>query len=218
MIQKITKNFFFFALCAGVLVHCSSDSDSDSNSTQTPESSASLTTEQSNALMNALSSVVGLVVDGAFEAGAVGLTAANFITADISKTDDCQPSGTVSATGTQEGVEGGTIDGASAVSFNFDDCAIEYESDTFFTINGTLDAEGVFDLVTEETGLNGQASLSYLGSLEVAGDPIDEEGTCGVNITVGADAMGTTVELTATGTLCGDTVDYTETINIDEEE
>ena len=194
MIKK-SFMFSFILLSATVLfLHCSSNS------------APSLSDSQSDALVSAIGSSIGLVVEDSLSA----LSAANLITKDISKSTDCDGGGTITATGTQAGVEEVTIDGASTIQVKFTDCEISVSGSDTITANGTLDVGGSIDLEGSESGITGTLSSYYTGSLALTGDNL-EPGDCDVDINVTATASGDTVDFTSTGSLCGDDVDFSAT-------
>ena len=186
------------------LLNCSSDS------------SLPMTNSQSNAVTKAISYSTVTVVDNSLEVGSdSGLSAANFITVNLTKSRDCDGGGTLKVSGTQAGVVNTTIDGVTDAQVKFTNCVVEVSSTQTITLNGTLDIDGSIDLAaSEEDGVTGDGSVSYTGSLEMTGDGLEKEGTCDVDLTTVADGQGLSVDLISTGDLCGNTIDYTWTLDL----
>lgn len=183
-----------------LFVNCSSDS------------SLPLTSAQSDSITEGIVNSLGLVIGGSLSPGA-GLSAANLITADLSISQGCEGGGTQKATGTQAGVDGTTINGATSMRVKFTDCVVNVSSTQTVTINGTLDADGNFDVVVAEGSLTGDSSITFAGSLELTGNDLEKEGTCEVEFTSTADAQGLSIDVASVGKLCGNSLDYDQTIN-----
>ena len=190
-----------------MLSHCGGDSaDTSANSTTT------LTDDQANAIAITMSSSLGLIVDSSL--GFSKLSTRAQTTEDVSGSESCEGGGSVSISGTQAGVEGSTINGATNVELSFNDCGVSFSDTETILVNGTLSVDGNIDyVISSGPSISGSSSGDVTGTLDVSGDSV-ETGTCGVDLNVSSTASGTMIDLTFSGSFCGEDYDYSVTVDV----
>ncbi|HLG20420.1 MAG TPA: hypothetical protein VI895_11475 [Bdellovibrionota bacterium] len=204
------KKVFFTGLAIFGLLYVGACSDDDA-----PASTTTLTETQAEAVASAVGEGTGAAVQGG-GFGRLAVRSQGTGSAAVDGTFTCEGGGSISTAGTTT-VNEFTQSSASAdygVTSTFNDCIVQTEEGDNLTLSGSVTNNGGFDFTFSETSIGGSVSADITGNIDVSGDNVTS-GTCGVSISVNSTIADNVVNSTASGSVCGQSVSFSETDTID---
>ena len=201
------RNIFTALLLCPLAFVLACGGDDDNQSTTTLDST------QSKAVASALLAGVGTAISGGSNVSPK-FGGPNFATSEVSidETENCDVSGTVDIDGdiTVDFDEtNNTLDSNHTLTQTFNDCTETDENGNDITVDGSITYAGTMDFAVSDTNVSGTSTGTLDGAVTVSGEGV-ETGTCAVDISVAVEVNGSSFTSTVSGTVCGESVNFSE--------